>query len=915
MLDEIVGREHELDGVARFVDGIAAGARALVLAGEAGAGKTTLLDLAIRQVRERGWPVLEARPAETEARLSFAALGDLLRGRTQEVLGGLPVPQRRALAVALVLEDPPERPPEPHVIAAALRSALLALAADTPILVAVDDVQWLDGPSADALGFAARRLDREPIGLVCTERTDRGGRPPLGLDRARLPVEIVPVGGLSIGALHRMLRNRLGVSLSYPTLRRIEAASGGNPFVALEIARALQRRGLPDLGAAPLPVPDTVAELVQERLAQVDAPTLESMRLVALMPEPRLERALAAGADEAALHAAAAAGFLETTGDRLRFSHPLLASVVAESIPPARRRALHTQLAESAADGEERVRHLALATPGPSATTATEVDAAARAAIARGAPATAAELFALAAALTPDELAPQRRARELEAADYLAIAGDTRSTRAFLERLVKETPPGPDRGEALLRLARIREDDFDAAEALVQQALREARDDARLRADLHIVVSDIATARGDGPRSREHAQLALDQAEISGDPALIASTLGQLVWLDWGAGRPLDVEGLDRALALERTVDPLLLRVSPSQVAGHALLGAGRLDEARTAFEGALAQAESAGVQYWRTDVIYRLCLLEGRAGNLARADELADEGLDAAEQLGLEQLVSAVLYGRGLTHLLLGRVDEARAAAERGLAASREVRERRYAVRNAWLLGLVDLATGRTAEAAQRLTAVLEPIEALSDPAFSRGMLPAIVEAQLAVGELEGARETLALLEQDLRDPVSAAQAARCRGAVAAAGSDLEGALAALQEAVRLHDEAPLPLERAQTLLVLGGVQRRLKQRGAARQTLSEALAIAERIGAPLWAARARAELGRVSGRAPGPRELTESERRVAELVAQGLTNKEVAGSLFVSVRAVESNLSKVYAKLGVRSRTELAGRLGKDA
>ncbi len=387
------------------------------------------------------------------------------------------------------------------------------------------------------------------------------------------------------------------------------------------------------------------------------------------------------------------------------------------------------------------------------------------------------------------------------------------------------------------------------------------------------------------------------------------------MWLDWGAGRPLDQERLDRALALERTVDPLLLRVSPSQVAGHALLGAGRLDEARTAFEGALAQAESAGVQYWRTDVIYRLCLLEGRAGNLARADELADEGLDAAEQLGLEQLVSAVLYGRGLTHLLLGRVDEARVAAERGLTASREVRERRYAVRNAWLLGFVDLVSGRMAEAARRLTALLEPIEALGDPAFSRGMLPAIVEAQLTVGDLEGVRETLALLEQDVRDPVSAAQAARCHGAVAAAGGDLEGALASLQEAVRLHDEAPLPLERAQTLLVLGGVQRRLKQRGAARQTLGEALAIAELIGAPLWAERARAELGRVSGRTPGPRELTESERRVAELVAQGLTNKEVASSLFVSVRAVESNLSKVYAKLGVRSRTELAGRLGKPA
>jgi DNA-binding CsgD family transcriptional regulator len=710
-----------------------------------------------------------------------------------------------------------------------------------------------------------------------------------------------------------MLRNRLGVSFSHPTLRRIEAASGGNPFLALEIGRAFGRRSLMAPGASPLPVPDTVAELVQERLAQLDDDALGSMRILALMPEPTLDRALAAGADEAALHAAGAAGFLDTSGRVLRFSHPLLSSVVAESTPPADRRALHARLAETATESQERVRHLALAAPGPSAETAGEVEAAAREAISRGAPATAAELFALAASLTPDELAPLRRTRELEAVDYLAIAGDTRAARALLERLVRETSPGPDRGEALLRLARIREDDFDAAEELAHEALEQARDDARLRADLHLVVSDIATARGDGPRSREHARLALEQAERAGDPALIASTLTQVVWLDWGAGHPLDRDRLDRALALEGTVDPLLLRASPSQVAGHALLAAGRLDEARTAFEAALAQAESAGVQYWWTDVTYRLCLLEGRAGNLARADELADAGLDAAEQLGLEQLVSAVLYGRGLTHLLLGRVNDARAAAERGLAASREVGERRYAVRNAWLLGYIDLASGRTAEAASQLMALVEPIRALGDPAFSRSMLPAIVEAQLAVGAVDGARDTQAMLEHGVSDPPSAAQARRGRGAIAAAEGKLDSALALLEEAVRLHDEAPLPLERAETLMVLGAVQRRLKQRGAARQTLGEALAVAERIGAPLWVARARAELGRVSGRAPGSDGLTESERRVAELVAQGLTNKEVASSLFVSVRAVESNLSKVYAKLGVRSRTELAGRLGK--
>lgn len=914
MLGAIVGRERELEELAALVDDVEQRPRAVVLVGEAGVGKTTLLETAVERAVGKGWTVLDTRPAETEARLSFAGLGDLLRGRADRGLDLLPPPQRRALSVALMLEDASGTPPETYAIAAGLRSLLLGLVRERPLLLAIDDVQWLDGSSADALAFVLRRLEGEPIVLVCAERREREGLLPLGLARARIPVDIVSVGPLSIGALHRMLRTRLGTSFSHPTLRRIEAASRGNPFLALEIARALQRRGIMSVGVEPLPVPETVAGLVQERLSELDAETLDVLRVVALGSGLSIARVLTVCGDSAAVDRAVSVGFLESEKGMLRFTHPLFAAVIDEATPSTRSRELHARLARASADLEEHARHLALAATSTSLETAEVVERAARNAVARGAPVSAGELFRLAAELTP-EGSEERVRRELEGSDYLAISGETAAARTLLERLVEDVEPGRLRAGAQLRLARIREDDFEAAELLLAEALATDGLEASLAADLHFAASDVAWARGDRRRGQEHAHRALEHAEADGDPAMVASALVQVVWLDWSSGLPLDDERLERALALERDVDPLALRASPSQVAGHALLALGRQEEARAAFESALTQAESAGVQYWRVDVLYRLCLLEGRSGNLARADELADACLSAAEQLGLEQLESAALYGRGLTYLLLGRLEDARAAAALGVAASRRVGEKRYALWNEWLLGFVDHAAGLHSEAAARLGAVFEAAVHQDDLTSLRGMLPLIIDAHISVGDFDTAAAALCVLDADLRDPVSSAQAQRCRGALAAARGDLEAALDPLEASLRILDAVTLPLERVRTLLVLGGVQRRLKRRRSAREALAEALRICEQIGTPLWADQARAELARVSGRAPGDGRLTENELRIAGLVAEGMTNKEVAAALFLSVRAVESTLSKVYTKLEVRSRTELAAKLRQPA
>jgi hypothetical protein len=397
----IFGRDAELRVMDAFLGAVPVASRALVLAGPAGAGKTTLLRAAAAHAAGLEFTVLQTLPAPSDMRLAFAGLADLVGPELERVLDALPVPQRRALGVSLLAQDAPPEPVEPRVIAAAFMSALLVLARSAPVLVVIDDVQWLDPPTAAAAGFAFRRIEHEPVGLLCAQRVARPGQPlPLDLGRARLPAELLPLGGLSLGALHHLLRTRLGTSFSHPALRRIEAESGGNPFIALEIGRALARRGATRVGTGALPVPDTLSGLVGERLGELPPAVAEVLGMVAVMPDAPVGRYLAAGAAGADLDAAVLAGVLESDAGRLRFSHPLLASAVAASIPPARRRELHAIAAGGATDLEARARHRALAADGPSAVVAMDLDGAAYVAEARGAPATAAELLELAASRT-----------------------------------------------------------------------------------------------------------------------------------------------------------------------------------------------------------------------------------------------------------------------------------------------------------------------------------------------------------------------------------------------------------------------------------------------------------------------------------------------------------------------------------
>jgi DNA-binding CsgD family transcriptional regulator len=915
MSGEIFGRDAELGMLEAFLAGLPSAARALVIAGPAGAGKTTLLRAAAARAADLGYAVVQTLPSQSDVRLAFAGLADLLGSDLEAILDAVPAPQRTALEIALLVQDPPPGTPDPdpHAIAAAFRAALLAMARFAPVLVCIDDVQWLDLPTEAAVSFAFRRLDREPIGLLCSYRVaGPGAELPLELGRARLSADELPVGGLSLGALHRLLRTRLGNSFSHQVLRRIHDDCGGNPFIALEIGRALARRGVVRVGSGALPVPDTLSGLVGERLRELPPAASAALQLVAVMPGAPVGRYLEAGMAGADLDDAVLAGVLTSDDGRLRFSHPLLSSAVMGAIPPTRRRELHALAARSARRPEERARHRALAAAGASEPTAAELDEAARQAAARGAPAAAAELYELAASLTPDDHQDDAHRRILAAARQLATGGESQASLTMLEDLVAVMPPGPDRAWALGLLGWNREDDFEASSRLLEQALAGAGDDVARTAELHFYLTDVLAIRGHLDDARAHAHLALADAERSGDPSLLASLLAQAFFFDWVCGIRADERQLHRALELEERIGSTSLRTPPSQVAGVYLTHVGRLAEAEIALRRALARAEANGVEYWQADVLQRLSVLAGRRGELSRATELAAAGLQIAEQLDMGQLTSALSYACGLAALQEGRADQARACARRGLELSAGAGDRTYLFGNEALLGAIDLACGDYAAAAARLRPLTARLPWVGRRPNSQHVLPDTAEALIAIGQLDQARVLLDEMAVGIQEPVTAASYSRCRGALAAACGDLDAAVAELAEALRLHDQSdPQPLERGRTLLMLGAVRRRLKQRGAARQNLAEAAGIFEDIGAALWAQRARAELARVSGRAPASGELTVAELRVAELVAQGLTNRQAAAELFLSVRAIESTLTKVYAKLGVRTRTQLAGHL----
>ncbi len=899
---EIVGRDEELRVIGAFFGGTdAQGPDAVVLEGEAGIGKSTLWRAGVEAGQERGMRVLTAEPAEAERGLAYAGLGDLFEGMVDDVLPALEPPRRRALEVAL-LSEPGERV-HARALAVAVRDALDALCDSEPTSLAVDDVQWLDSASSSALAFALRRLPTTRLAVLLARRS---GTEPSELERA-LPAErvrLLRVEPLSVGAVHRLVRDRTGRSFGRQTLLRIHERAGGNPFFALELARALG----PDVDPiAPLPVPDTLEALVRARIEDLPAASREALALAAALgtaPEALLEHA---GVAEEALDQAAAAQVIVREQGTVRFSHPLLASVLYADIGSGERQRVHARIARILDDPLVRARHLALSTDGPDETVASILDEAVQTAGERGAAAVAAELAEHALRLTPPAEDGERARRALATARAEQAAGEWTRARAIAAGLLEEGDGGPVRAEALMLLAGL--GSVEEACDLLTEALEEARSRLDLEAAIQIQLAWSTRFREGAAGALPHAYAALDLAEQLGDAALRVEALAMVAYLGLVAGDVAAPQVAARALDVATaTGDPLLVRVASMAVADT--LHHERRISVRELLERDYVEWRDRD-ELWGAELLWVLSWVELWAGRWELAADYAARARDIRAQYGLE--IPQTLLPLSLIALHQGQLDVARNLSERALVLAGEQLGLHPPIHLA-ILGLVRLWAGDAAGSIERLAEADEQATRLGwgEPT-QRPWTGDFAEALLELGRVDDAVRLVDRWEADAsrlgRDWVLA-EATRCRGFVAAARGELGEAASLLEEAIARHEAVGDRFGRARALLALGGVRRRALQKSAARDAIDAALAGFEELGAATWVERARAELGRISGRTRA-NGLTPAERRVAELVAKGRTNREVAAALFLGERTVASHLTHIYAKLGVRSRTELARRL----
>jgi DNA-binding CsgD family transcriptional regulator len=905
VVGSIVGREDELGALRAFLASRRAEPGAFVLEGDAGIGKSTLWRAAVEETSAQGTRVLSSRPAEAERGLAFAGLGDLLEPVLDHVLPSLPAPRRRALRIALLLEEA-EGPVDPRALGVAVRHAIEVLAEDAPLVVAVDDVQWLDPSSAASLAFALRRL-QAGIGILLARRLGEGAEAsPLEHALAGVRVESLRLGPLSVGAIQVLLRDELDRVFARPTLLRIHEASGGNPFYALELASALG----PDVDPTqPLPMPQTLEELVDARLAGLPAATREALVLASALGAAPVKLLRAAGVPDDALDPAVAARVAELQDGAVRFTHPLLSSVLYQGLAGSERRAAHGALADVVVDPLERARHLALATEQPDPAVAEALDEAAALALERGASATAAELAEHAVRLTPVGDLRAEHMRTIAAGRAHLAAGEVERARSLARALQDLDPGGDQRVDALLFRSEIELGRLGKRIALRRQALAEPTLQPELRQLLHQKLA-LETRFFEGrAAAEEHARAAWELAQSLGDDAVRAASLSVLALLRFiggeSDGRALSEEALSVARAAPD--DPRF--VDTAFGLAHILVWTAEIEESREL----LAELERTwGERDERVSaqVSWFLTFVELHGGRLALAGHHAER---AKELHGL--------YGRGEDEDPHNYLPVAAVAAYRGdLDLARDLAETGRALADAHeallpglaaVPGLAALWAGDASAAASHFDEADRTADAAgwTEPCL-RWWSADQVEALLELGRLDEAAERLDGWEAEasrLGRARTIAHAQRGRGLVAAARGDVEVAERLLEESVRAHAAQGDPLGRARALLALGVARRRTRQKRAAREAIAEALAIFEECGAALFAERARAELGRIGGRT---REegLTPAEQRVAALVAEGRTNREVAAALVLGERTVETHLTRIYAKLGIRSRTELA-------
>jgi DNA-binding CsgD family transcriptional regulator len=919
MRGSIIGREAELAAADDFIASLERGPAGLVFAGEAGIGKTTLWGEVVDAARASSLTVLSARPAEIETGLGFAALTDLLAPVVDWALPDLPAPQRHALAVALLMEEPGSRPLDQRAVCAATLSVIRLIAASGPLVIAVDDLQWLDGSSARVLDFSIRRVGQLRVGVLASERSGEGGV--LSFDPQRsLPVERctrMTVGPLNLAALHQVLKDALGRSFPHRVVVRIASTAEGNPFFALELARSLP---LAPTGA-PLALPENLRQLVNDRIAVLAEPTRNALVVAAATGSPTIDLVASAtvrGPGEVldSLDDAVAAGIITLEGSRIRFAHPLFAAGVYSSASPGELREAHRRLGRLVGDPEEEARHRALGADQPDESLAAALDVAAEHARRRGAPEAAADLAEYACTLTPGGHKLEYLRRRVQAAEYHLHAGELRRAREMLEVVLNQASTGVPRASALRLLGEIHyhEDSFDEALRVLQEALEYAEDSREMKLTIELALAFTSVSTGDYAGASQHGRRALALAERSAEPAAVAEALAVAAIADFLAGQGKDEAKVERSLRLEdpdRQV-PSLMR--PSLIGGCIALFEGDLEGCDRLLlplrRRILARGEESDLVGACVYLIWSACW----RGDLARAEEYVGEAIDSAVRIESQSLRCMSLAFAAVTAAYAGDVPLAKSRAEECIALVARTGWRIAVLWASWALGLLALSQGdpRSADAALAPLAMMfeecvpEPVRAF--------FLPDEIEALIGLGQLERAERLLGRFDEAARRldrRWALMMGCRCRVLLLAARGDLDAASESAAEAIRNCEGIELGIEVARTFLVVGQIERRRRRKAVAAEYLGRAVRLFEQMGAALWAQRARSELGRVGLRPAASGQLTASERRVAELAASGRTNREVAAQLFMSPKTVEANLARIYRKLGVHSRAELGAKL----
>jgi DNA-binding CsgD family transcriptional regulator len=915
-VEGIFGRDLELTAIEQFLNSTPSWPSAMVIEGEAGIGKTTLWLEGVRRAEERSIRALQARPAESEQKLSYIALADLVVGAFDEVGPTLPQVQQRALAGALVRGETVDGT-SARTTATAFVGVLAACAERSAVLLAVDDVQWLDPASAESLAFALRRLPPK-VGVLLAHRVELGQELPLGLTRALPEDRLLRIAPrpLSLAALHHLVKFRLGTSLPRPLLARLADASGGNPFYALEMARALAPEGDPK-PTQPLPVPRNLEELVLSRVETLSASARQLALAAAATSQPTrsvLASALPADADfGAALLEAEEAGVLSSENERIRFEHPLLASVIYGSASAERRRQLHKRLALVVSDPEERARHLALCTTEPQEEIAAELEAAAGLAARRGAPEAAAELFSAAKRLTPPASKEKLTSRGLGEAKALLSAGDVGGARKIASEAAA-TSAASLRAEAELLLGDLDWIGGSWAHAIehLENAIAAEPEDPALAARAYpkLVNYTVAHAPREGIERAERAFAALSSERV---PAAVASVAFDSYWAGLLLGHGVRPGLLERWRELEDQAGPESSKSVIPLIYFHSV---DDFDGARNRHAVEAEWYRVRGEEGWAAERLAHLGFVEFRAGRWDLAERLVEDSCTAIAQLERPGPWTMPFRLRSFVDAGRGRTERARTTLLRLIDQANRSGRTSWEALFLSTLAFVEFADDDHAAVDAALTRMYR----CTEDAGIRDLIPdrsepLHVESLVALGEIERARGALARLEErgqifprlwiDVTLP-------RARAIVLAGEGELEKAFAAL-DALDEAAAAKLPFDFAWTLLVRGRMHRRAKQRHAAAEVLRAALEQYEQLGAPSWIERTRAELDRV-GLRRAPTELTATERRVAELAASGLTNREVASKAFMSPKTVQANLARVYRKLGISSRAELGARMSEE-